>query len=122
MSTTPLLRVFAPREIQPGETRAPLVPATVARLAKLGVQIEVESNIGGAIFHTDDQYREAGAAISTDRRASLGGADMVLRLHKPPMDEVAGAVTVTLKVALDECDAESGRHHHIPHSGRAVGW
>jgi len=65
------------------------VPATVARLAKLGAQIEVESNIGGAIFHTDDQYREAGAAISTDRRASLGGADMVLRLHKPPMDEVA---------------------------------
>jgi len=81
------MRIFVPRETQPGETRAALVPATVARLAKLGAQIEVESNIGATIFQSDDRYREAGAAISNDRRASLGAADMVLRLRMPPVDE-----------------------------------
>ena len=91
MNEPSALRVFAPREIHPGETRAPLTPAIVARLAKLGVQVEVESNIGGTIFQSDDHYREAGAAISKDRRASLGTANMVLRLRKPPMDE-AGAL------------------------------
>jgi len=89
VTTTPLIRVFAPREIHSGETRAPLTPATVARLVKLGAQIEVESKIGATIYHGDDQYREAGAVISGDRRASLGAADMVLRLRKPPEDEVA---------------------------------
>ena len=85
------MRVFAPREIHPGETRAPLVPATVARLAKLGAAPEVESNIGSTIYHGDDAYREAGAAISKDRRASLAAADIVLRLRKPPLGE-AGAL------------------------------
>ncbi len=85
------MRIFVPREIHPGETRAPLVPATVVRLVKLGVQVEVESNIGSTILQSDNRYREAGATISKDRRASLGAADMVLRLRKPPMDE-AGAM------------------------------
>jgi len=85
------MRVFVPREIHPGETRAPLVPATVSRLAKLGLQVEVESNLGASIYQSDDRYREAGATISNDRRASLAAADMVLRLRRPPMDE-AGAL------------------------------
>ena len=58
------MRIFVPREIHPGETRAPLTPATVVRLAKLGAQVEVESGIGSTIYQSDDRYREAGAAIS----------------------------------------------------------
>jgi len=83
------MRVFAPRELFPGETRAPLVPATVARLAKLGLQVEVETNIGATILQHDDRYREAGATISTDRSASLAVADIVLRLRRPPVEEAA---------------------------------
>jgi NAD(P) transhydrogenase subunit alpha len=85
------MRVFVPREIHPGETRATLVPATVARLVKLGAQVEVESNIGRTIYQGDDRYREAGAVISQGRLSSLAAADMVLRLRKPPLDE-AGAL------------------------------
>ncbi len=89
MTNPPAIRVFVPREIHPGETRAPIVPATVVRLAKLGIQVEVEQAIGATIFQSDDLYREAGAAISADRLASLGAADMVLRLRMPPAEEVA---------------------------------
>jgi NAD(P) transhydrogenase subunit alpha len=83
------MQLFVPRETYPGETRAPLVPATVARLAKLGIKVEVESGIGDSIYQSDDRYREAGAAISTNRQASLGAADIVLRLRKPPAAEAA---------------------------------
>ena len=91
MSTPPPTRVFVPREIYPGETRAPLVPATVARLVKLGLQVEVESSIGASISQSDDRYREAGASISNDRLASLAAAGIVLRLRKPLLYE-AGAL------------------------------
>jgi len=90
VSNTAAMRVFVPREITPGETRAPLVPATVARLAKLGLQVEVEANLGATIYQNDDRYREAGAAISMDRAGSLAAADIVLRLRKPPLEEAAG--------------------------------
>lgn len=81
------MRLFIPRETHPGETRVPLVPVTVVRLAKLGLQIEVESNIGAAIYQADDRYREAGAAISKNPRACLSAADIVLRLRKPPLED-----------------------------------
>lgn len=83
-----LMRIFVPRETHPGETRTPLVPATVARLAKLGAQVEVESGLGASIFQPDNAYRDVGAAIVTDRRAALGAADLVLRLRKPPGGEI----------------------------------
>jgi NAD(P) transhydrogenase subunit alpha len=83
------MRVFVPREIHPGETRAPLVPATAARLAKLGAQVEVESGIGSSIHQGDDRYRDAGAAISKHRLESLAAADIVLRLRQPPLYEAS---------------------------------
>jgi NAD(P) transhydrogenase subunit alpha len=83
------MQLFAPRETYPGETRSPLVPATVARLAKLGLKVEVETGIGASIYQPDERYRDAGAAISEDRRASLAAADIVLRLRKPPIEEAS---------------------------------
>jgi len=87
VSETPAIHLFVPRETYPGETRAPVVPATVARLAKLGIAVEVEAEIGASIYLGDEQYKAAGAAISTNRRESLGAADIVLRLRKPPIEE-----------------------------------
>jgi len=94
------MRIFIPREIDAGETRAPLVPATVVRLAKLGAQVEVESNIGETIFQSDDLYRQAGAEVSKDRRASLGAADMVLRLRTPHADEVASLKAGSIHISF----------------------
>jgi NAD(P) transhydrogenase subunit alpha len=102
------MRIFIPREIDTGETRAPLVPATVARLTKLGAQVEVESNIGGTIFQSDDLYRQAGAEIGDDRRASLAAADMVLRLRTPHAEEVdslkAGSIHISFLDPFNDLD------------------
>jgi NAD(P) transhydrogenase subunit alpha len=85
-----------------------MVPATVARLAKLGALVEVESAVGAAIYQSDALYRDAGAAISTDRRASLRSADLVLRLRTPPPDEAesmkSGCVHVSFLDPFNDLD------------------
>lgn len=82
------MRLFVPKELDSSERRVAVVPATVARLVKLGAEVEVESGLGASIFFSDADYQNAGASISTDRRASLAAADLVLRLRKPPFNEL----------------------------------
>jgi H+-translocating NAD(P) transhydrogenase subunit alpha len=65
-----------------------LLPSGVARLAKLGAEVEVEDGLGGALECADQEYESAGAKLSTDRIHSLGAADMVLRLRKPVLEEI----------------------------------
>src|SRR6202045_1874288 len=82
------MRIFVPRELHPTERRVPLLPSGAAKLARIGAEIEVEQGLGAALQCEDSEYLSAGAKISTDRVRSLGGADMVLRLRKPALDEV----------------------------------
>ncbi len=81
--------IFAPKELHPGENRTPLVPDTVAKLVKRGAEIAVEDGLGLASGHADAAYAAAGATVTPDRAGLLGKADMVLRLRKPPIDEIA---------------------------------
>lgn len=83
------MKLSVPREIHPGETRAALVPGDVAKLVKLGAQVEVESGVGLASGHGDAAYAAAGAVVTEDRRALLSTAEIVLRVRKPAVDEIA---------------------------------
>jgi NAD(P) transhydrogenase subunit alpha len=82
------MRIFIPKETASAETRVPIVPATAAKLVKLGAEVEVESGLGSSIHASDEDYRATGASISLERVASLRAAEMVLRLRKPSTDEV----------------------------------
>lgn len=81
--------IFAPKETDPAETRAALTPEVVAKLTKLGAEVLVESGLGSKADLTDEVYEKAGAKLTRDRSASLGAADVVLRVRKPPMAEVS---------------------------------
>src|ERR1700722_11749337 len=83
------MKISVPREIHPGEARAPLTPDSVAKLVKLGAQVEVEAGLGLAAGFSDDNYIKAGATIATDRKALISSGDIVLRLRKPPVEEIA---------------------------------
>ena len=82
------MKIAVMKEVHPGERRVPMIPATVAKLVKQGAEIEVESGIGASCRYTDEDYIQAGATVNSDRKALLAGADMVVRLRKPPMDEI----------------------------------
>jgi NAD(P) transhydrogenase subunit alpha len=100
------MKIVVPRETHPGETRAPLTPDSAAKLLKLGAQVEVEAGLGAAAGHADDAYAKAGAAVSTDRQALLRSGDLVLRLRKPPVEEIAllqpGAIHASLLDPFNE--------------------
>lgn len=81
--------IGVPKETIAGEMRAPLVPASVKKLVKLGLEVAVEASMGEAAGFADAAYVEAGARIETDRAALLGAADLVLRIRKPSDEEVA---------------------------------
>jgi len=94
------MKISVPRETHPGETRAPLTPDSAAKLVKLGAQLEVEAGLGAAAGFPDDAYAKAGATVVTDRRALISTGDIVLRLRKPPADEVALLKTGCLHASL----------------------
>jgi H+-translocating NAD(P) transhydrogenase subunit alpha len=83
------MRIFVPRELGAGESRVPLVPATVAKLVKLGAAVDIEAGLGASIHRHDPEYQAAGATINLSREAGLAGAELVLRLRKPPLAEIA---------------------------------
>lgn len=81
--------LFVPKEVHPGEMRAALVPQTVRRLVKMGLDIVVEPGLGMAAGSRDAEYAAAGAKLAEDRGRSLEQADIVVRVRKPPIEEVA---------------------------------
>jgi NAD(P) transhydrogenase subunit alpha len=83
-----MTRIFVPAETYAEERRIAVVPATVAKLSKLGAQVEIEAGLGQSVFFSDDEYAAAGATIVKSRQQGLGHADIVLRLRKPPADEI----------------------------------
>jgi len=82
------MRIFVPKETHPAERRVPMLPSGVAKLVKLGAEIEVEEGLGTELNFLDHDYQKAGATISSDRLRSLAETDAVLRLRKPPLNEV----------------------------------
>lgn len=93
------MQLFIPKETAPGETRAAATPETVSRLIKLGAVVSVETGLGAASGFPDDLYAQAGASVGADRSGLLAGADAVIRVRKPPLDEIgvmkAGALHIS---------------------------
>jgi NAD(P) transhydrogenase subunit alpha len=83
------MNVVVPKEVHPGETRVALIPEHIAKLVKMGAHIMVETGIGETLNISDEEYANAGAALETDRRNLFQAADVVLRIRKPTIEEVA---------------------------------
>lgn len=80
-------RIAVPKERKSGENRVSLVPDTVARLAKLGFTIAIESGAGASTYYTDEDYQKAGAQVVSDVASLVEGAQVVLGVQ-PPDDAV----------------------------------
>jgi NAD(P) transhydrogenase subunit alpha len=82
------MKLIVPKETRDGERRVALVPESVKKLVKAGVSVTIERDAGAGSFLDDRAYVEAGAAVATDRAASLSEADLVLKVNPPTLDEV----------------------------------
>jgi H+-translocating NAD(P) transhydrogenase subunit alpha len=82
------MRICIPKEQHPGETRIAMVPDNAAKLIKRGADIAVEAGLGDTCGYADADYTAAGASIIKDRKELLSSADLVLRVRKPPVEEI----------------------------------
>lgn len=69
-----------PKETFPGERRVAMVPADVARLAKLGLEVVIEAGAGSEAGFPDAEYAEKGATLAT-RDELFSRADLILQVR-----------------------------------------
>lgn len=104
--TESTIKIGVPRESVSGESRVASTPDIVKKLAAKGFDVQVESGAGSAAHYTDADYGEAGATL-VDRAAALA-ADIVLKVRKPSMEEIAamsdGALLISFIETCEEDD------------------
>ncbi|MDX2214429.1 MAG: Re/Si-specific NAD(P)(+) transhydrogenase subunit alpha [Oculatellaceae cyanobacterium bins.114] len=83
------MKIAVAKEIEMGERRVALVPDTVARLVKQGMEVWVEAGAGEGSYFPDSAYEAAGARIIADAAQLWGEADVVLKVS-PPRDREDG--------------------------------
>ena len=66
-----------------------LVPEIVKKFVGQGVDVVVQAGAGSAATFEDDAYVEAGARIAPDAAATVGAADVVVKVNAPTAVEVA---------------------------------
>ena len=83
------MKLFIPRETDPDETRAAVLPQHVRQLKDWGWEIQIESGLGERVPVPDSAYEEAGAALISHRREGYASADVIFRVRVSDKEEVA---------------------------------
>jgi NAD(P) transhydrogenase subunit alpha len=84
------MNCYVTAETTPGELRTALTPVTAAALVKLGLTVQAQPGLGRKSHYADGDYEKAGVTFVSDHAAALAGADLVLRVRKPPVEDIAG--------------------------------
>jgi NAD(P) transhydrogenase subunit alpha len=94
--------ICVPKETLAGENRVATIPDVAKKLIRKGAEVTVESGAGVGAGFSDQDYIDAGATVFTpaDRAATLGKADIVLRLHKPAIDEVSSLKAGSIHISF----------------------
>jgi NAD(P) transhydrogenase subunit alpha len=85
------MRIAVPAESDPVETRVAATPETVKKFIALGAEVAVQSGAGLKSGILDSDYSAAGATVVADAAAAVANADIILRVRRPSVGEVAGA-------------------------------
>ncbi|GAC1519047.1 MAG: Re/Si-specific NAD(P)(+) transhydrogenase subunit alpha [Vulcanimicrobiaceae bacterium] len=81
--------IGVPSEIVPGERRVALVPETVAKLAKAGLTVLVQSGAGTAASFPDGDYTAAGATLAPTAADVFARAEFIAKFARPTPQELA---------------------------------
>ena len=82
------MKIAVAKEIEFGERRVALIPDTVTRLTKQGLEIWIESGAGEQSFFSNSAYEEAGAKIIEDRGYLWGEAEVLLKVGAFKEEEI----------------------------------
>lgn len=91
------MKIAVAKEIEICERRVALIPETVGKLVKQGLEVFVEAGAGEKAFFTDADYETAGAKIISDSAQLWSEADILLKVSPPQTREDGRAEIELLK-------------------------
>jgi NAD(P) transhydrogenase subunit alpha len=95
-----MLRVAVPKETIAGETRVALVPESVGKLVKAGIEVTVQAGAGEAASLVDAAYEKAGASLARSATDLYAGGGVIAKVRRPTPEEArqipAGATLLCL--------------------------
>jgi NAD(P) transhydrogenase subunit alpha len=77
------LKIGAPKEIEPGESRVAMTPDSAGQLQKLGYECVIEAGAGAAAGFSDAAYEAAGVEVVKTAAALWKAADIVAKVRPP---------------------------------------
>lgn len=83
--------VAVPRETAQNERRVALVPETVQKLTKSGIEVRVQRGAGTGAAFPDELYQQAGASFADDPASLVAGADVLVGVGRPSDAVLASA-------------------------------
>ena len=83
------MKLAAPRESHPQETRVALSPETAKKFRALNLDVVVERGAGASAGFADTEYEAAGAELADGGAAVFAGASLVLKVRPPSAEELA---------------------------------
>jgi NAD(P) transhydrogenase subunit alpha len=100
------MKIAVLNETSPGEARVALMPDSVQKLVAAKASVSVESGAGLGAARTDEDFKNAGAEIVTDRNSLLASADVLVTVARPSAEDFQklrkGAVVLGFLRPLDE--------------------
>lgn len=90
------MKLVVPTEGVPGERRVAIVPESVKKLTKAGVQVVIQGGAGAQSYSLDEEYVAAGASVEGDLRRLFSDADFVCKVQPPLQNSVVGDHEVSL--------------------------
>jgi len=81
------------------EPRVAVSPETVKKFVGLGATVRIEAGAGLRSRFSDDAYRAAGGDV-TGREAALSGADVLIGVRRPAVDDVKALKSGALVAAI----------------------
>ncbi|MFW5641142.1 MAG: Re/Si-specific NAD(P)(+) transhydrogenase subunit alpha, partial [Roseicyclus sp.] len=81
------MKIGAPKEIEPGESRVAMTPDSALQLQKLGYDCVIEAGAGAAAGFSDAAYEAAGVEVVKTAAALWKAADIVAKVRPPTETE-----------------------------------
>jgi alanine dehydrogenase len=81
------MRIGVPKEVKDHEARVGLVPSAVTALREAGHSVLVQASAGAGSSIPDEEYRQAGADISTNAADVWMKSDLVVKVKEPQTSE-----------------------------------
>ena len=94
------MKIAIPRPTSEGETRVALIPESVTKLKKAGLEVILQAGAGQPSSYADADYEKAGARVVADVEALYGEADIVVLVHPPSEVNLAHLRSGTVLISV----------------------